>query len=262
MYLLIYTTNDDLIKEKRYFKMLVNSKVDGIIIDSVANIDDDKYYKSLANTEKGTKRIPVVSIERNLSKYGIFSVYVNNVLGAYLATKHLLDSGCKRIIHIGGPMGIEMVLHRTTGYRNALREAGMEILQDYESNGDFSPFSGYRELKKFINGGIQFDGIFADNDQMAIGAIKALKENGYKIPGDVKVVGFDNTFVSSIVKPALTTINVPKYRMGWEATETLCMLMNDPEKEMKSFSMELVANLLERESTNGAELENWDLEGW
>lgn len=258
----IYTTHDNKTREKQYLKRLVNSQVDGIIIDSVVDIADETYYRSLSNLYKGDTKIPVVSIERDLSRYNIFSVHVNNISGADLATKHLIASGCRRIIHITGPMELEMLRQRGQGYRKALKEAGIPFSGEYERVGDFSPLSGYREIKKVMQDGVSFDGVFADNDQMAIGAIKALKENGYQIPGQVKVVGFDNTFVSSIVKPALTTINVPKYRMGLEATEMLCGMMDHSEKALEQFSFELSANLLIRESTTGESLENWDLEGW
>lgn len=188
-------------------------------------------------------------------------MHVDNVSGAYRATKHLLESGCEKIVHIGGPEEIEMLVHRMRGYRKALTEYGKEMDDDSEVRGDFSPLSGYREMKKIINNGIEFDGVFADNDQMAIGAIKALKEYGFEIPGKIKVVGFDNTFVSSIVKPAVTMINVPKYRMGVEAIERLCSLMREEGSE-EGGSFELPTSLLIRESTTGESRENWDLEGW
>lgn len=114
-----------------------------------------------------------------------------------------------------------------------------------------------------VNDGIVFDGIFADNDQMAIGAIKALKEYEFKIPEHIKIIGFDNTFVSSIVKPSLSTINVPKYRMGWEAARNLCRMIDEEsgDKNQSMHTMELTTNLLVRESTCGV-VESWDLEGW
>lgn len=258
----IYTTYDDIAKEKSYMKRLVNSQVDGIILDSVADIREEKYYQSLSHLKKGDVPIPVVSIERNLSKYSISSVYVDNLLGAYMATNHLIQSGCEKIVHITGPITIEMLEQRGRGYRKALNEAGMEFSREYEVYGDFSPLSGYRETKKLIQNGIIFDGIFADNDQMAIGAIKALKESGFQIPQKIKVAGFDNTFVSSIVKPALTTINVPKYRMGVEAMEILCQAIDGTEQMQPRHSFELPINLLVRESTTGESMENWDLEGW
>lgn len=263
-HLLIYATNDDFESERKYLQLLVNSKVDGIIIDTVADIGEEEYYRGLSNLHKGNKRIPVVSIERNLSKYFVYSIYADNVKGASLATEHLIECGCQNIAHISGPSAIEMVLYRTKGYQKALGRHGIKVQDSFTVEGDFSPLSGYRAVKRLMEDGIIFDGIFADNDQMAIGAIKALREYNIKIPDKVKIVGFDNTFVSSIVRPSLSTINVPKYRMGWEAAEKLCEMIDDEEKHRawRDQSFELMTSLLVRESTSGRAAENWDLEGW
>lgn len=263
-HLLIYASNDDFESEKKYLQLLVNSRVDGIIIDTVADLDDEAYYRQLSELHKGEKKIPVVSIERNLSAYSVYSIYADNVKGGFLATEHLIHMGCRRIAHISGPGSIEMVLYRTKGYEQAHRKYNLEIQKSYTESGDFSPFSGYRAVKRLIENGVEFDGIFADNDHMAIGAIKALKEFDVDIPEKVKIAGFDNTFVSSIVKPSLSTINVPKYRMGWEAAEKVCEMIDDEKKRnlWKNQCMELVTSLLVRESTGGKKVENWDLEGW
>lgn len=263
-HMLIYATNENIELEKKYLQILINSKVDGIIIDTVADVADEPYYQQLARLEKGSKKIPVVSIERDLSRYSICSIYADNVKSAFRATSHLIESGCSKILHISGPQVIEMVLCRTKGYQEALREHGLTVSPMYAAEGDFSPLSGYRVVKQMVNDGVEFDGIFADNDQMAIGAIKALKEYEFKIPEHIKLVGFDNTFVSSIVKPSLSTINVPKYRMGWLAAENLCRMIEEEigRNDRGNYSVELTTNLMVRESTCGMNMENWDLEGW
>ena len=263
-HLVIYATNDDFESERRYLQLLVNSRVDGIIMDTVADICNEEYYHSLSHLHKKDKSIPVVCIERNLSEYGVYSVYVNNVQGAFSATQHLVEMGCRNIAHISGPRQIEMVFYRTKGYAQALEKSGMKVEEIYTAEGDFSPLSGYKAVKYLLGNKIPFDGIFADNDQMAIGAVKALWECGIKIPEEVKIVGYDNTFVSSIVKPSLSTINVPKYQMGWEATEKLCLMIGD-EREQEAWShqaTELATKLRKRESTGGGATQDWELEGW
>lgn len=263
-HLVIYSTNDDFDVEKKYLQLLANTRVDGVIIDTVAEITDTNYYHQLSNLHKGNKRIPVVCIERNLSEYGIYSVYVNNVKGAYFATQHLLDVGCRRIVHISGPKKLEMVVYRGKGYEHALEERGIEVDERYVAEGDFSPISGWRAVNRMIKAGIAFDGIFGDNDQMAIGAIKALNENRLVIPEKVKVIGFDNTFVSSIVKPSLSTVDIPKYQMGWEATDKLCRMIEDEEEcqRWRNSALELETKLIVRESTKKDTKSQWELEGW
>lgn len=262
--ILIYISEENAEKEKKYLRTLINSRVDGIALDSVAAPDDAEYFRETARLSKGKKRIPVTSLERDLSSYGIDSVFVDNRQGAYHAVKHLAEAGCRNIVHIAGPAGVEMVQHRTAGYRAALQECGLSCQSQLELEGSFSPFSGYRAVQRLLRDGIVPDGVFADNDQMAIGAIKALRENNFEIPRQVKVIGFDNTFVSSIVRPALSSINVPKFRMGQEVMELLFRRIDSLEdgKDLETASLELATNLLVRESTGGRETENWDMEGW
>jgi len=126
--------------------------------------------------------------------------------------------------------------------------------------GDFSPLSGYQAVKNYPLAEKKIDGIFAANDQMAIGALNALKENGYKVPEDIRVIGFDNTFVASIVEPALTTISVPKYKMGQMAVELLLKQINNPETPAQNIM--LPVNLMVRKSTQAGGDKTWELFGW
>ena len=264
--LLIYATNDDYEKEKQYVAMLAGQRVDGIILDSVAPPTDRAYYQHLAALRHNKKRIPVLSLERSLERHGIPSLYVDNAQGARVAVEHLLACGCGRILHIRGPQSAQMARHRLRGYRHALRGAGIAYDARLDVAGDFSPGSGYRATRHLLESATAFDGVFADNDQMAIGAIKALKERRLQIPGDVKVAGYDNTFVSSIVSPALTTIHVPKYEMGQEAVQMLCRQLALPPEEADGARatqhVKLATSLLVRESTNGSREENWAMEDW
>ncbi len=264
-HLMIYNTNDDFEKEKAYVDILTNSRVDGIIVDSVAPLDTVEYYHYLARLFHRGNRIPVVSIERNLEKYGISSVYVDNHMGGYKITEHLIRSGCKKIVHISGTQCSEMVTLRFAGYRQALADNGVALDERLTLTGDFSPLSGYRAIRSLLTNEVAFDGIFADNDQMAIGALKAVIENNLRIPEDVKIAGFDNTVVSSIVAPAVTTVNVPKRRMGEEAvnmlyTMLLCCL--EGESKPKITVKELASSLLIRESTCCGKETNWEMEDW
>jgi DNA-binding LacI/PurR family transcriptional regulator len=108
--------------------------------------------------------------------------------------------------------------------------------------------------------GIEFDSIFAGNDQMAIGAMKALKEYGLRIPEDIKVVGFDNTFIASIVEPSLTTVHFPKHQMGIQAAQRLIERIENPDQQAKA--IELPIHLIVRQSTDLRGEKAWDLYEW
>jgi DNA-binding LacI/PurR family transcriptional regulator len=258
--LTFFSTNDKFEDEKRFVQMLESTWVDGIILDSVADTNDEGYFKYLSSLGNRKKSIPVVSLERRIDSYGIGSVVVNNFHGGGLAAKHLIDCGCRKIVHITGPIGSCIVQDRLNGYKDELRKAGLAIEDARIIEGDYSPLSGYHAMKQILMAGIDVDGVFAANDQMAIGAIKAIRENGLMIPEDVKVVGFDNTFIATIVEPSLTTISVPKYKMGDAAVE---MLVKRIEQDPNSPGViEMPINLIIRQSTDLRGDKNWDLYDW
>jgi len=254
-------TNDNFKDEKRFIQMLESTWVDGIILDSVSDINDVEYFKYLSSLGNNKKSIPVVSIERRAEGFGIDSVVVNNIKGGRIATKHLIQCGCIKIVHITGPLSSGIAQDRFSGYKDELRNKGLEIRNERIVEGDYSPLSGYDAMMRILLAGIEVDGVFAANDQMAIGAIKAIKEKGLKIPEDIKVVGFDNTFIASIVEPSLTTINVPKYKMGDAAVELLIKRI-EQRKEDCDKVIELPISLVLRQSTDLSGDKNWDLNDW
>lgn len=254
-------TNDDFVVEKRFVQMLESTWADGIILDSVAGINDESYFKYLSALGNNKKKIPVISLERRADVFGIDSVVVNNFLGGSMATRHLMECGCKKIVHITGPITSCIVQDRLNGYKDELEKEGLEIKAERIAEGDYSPLSGYHAMRQILLKGIDVDGVFAANDQMAIGAIKAIRENGLIIPEDIKVAGFDNTFVASLVEPSLTTINVPKYKMGVTAFEMLIKRI-EQENSTSGDSVELPINLIIRQSTDLRGDNNWDLYGW
>jgi len=260
--LIIHSTDDDFSKEKSYVKMLLSNRVDGIVIDSVADPENEEYFRYLSGLAIKSKRVPVFSIERDLSKHGIHSIFINNSLGGRLVTEHLIKLGAGQIVHIGGPALSEMSLQRFQGYKDAIEEKNIPFRQSLAINGDFSPLSGYTALKRLIVMGIPFDAVFADNDQMAIGAMKCLKENGFDVPHDIKVAGFDNTFVASVVKPSLTTIHVPKHRLGIRSVKNLIDIAEGNIEEAPVVREEMPIELICRQSTDPCVEDDWELEYW
>lgn len=125
-------------------------------------------------------------------------------------------------------------------------------------NGNFKPSDGYEICKMMLSRQRNFDGIFAANDQMAIGCIKAVKEMGIRIPNDIAIVGFDNIFASTLIDPTLTTVNVPRHAMGVAAAELIIELMNEKREEERI----LETNLIVRQSTDIRGERNWDLYEW
>jgi LacI family transcriptional regulator len=157
-------------------------------------------------------------------------VGVDNRVGGYQATRHLLDLGYRRIAHVMGPRRYYCALERYAGYCQALREAGLEPDPDLLLQGDFDTPGGRRCARElFARERSRWpDAIFAANDQTAYGILEVAEQQGVQIPQDVALIGFDDNMISSHVRPPLTTIHQPFSQMGARAIELL-LTMVDPD---------------------------------
>jgi len=255
------STNDDFEKEKSFVRMLESNWIDGIILDSVSNFNDSRYVGFLAKLGGRGKSIPVVSLERKVVGGDIRSVSIDNYAGGRMAVRHLIECGCRKVAHITGPSYCSMANERFRGYKDELKDNGLTCSNKRVVNGDFFPIRGYDAMNELLAGGIEIDGVFAANDQMAVGALKAMKEHGYRVPEDIKLAGFDNTFVSSLVEPALTTVDVPIYKMGTAAAKLLITQINGREGGGVEDVL-LPINLIVRQSTGPKSRKGWNLVGW
>ncbi len=157
-------------------------------------------------------------------------VGADNRVGAYEATCHLLRLGHRRIAHIQGPIRYQCSLDRLQGYYDALREAGIEPDARLVLQGDFMPPTGRACANTLFALPEQErpTAIFAGNDYMAYGALAAAEEFGLRVPQDVAIVGYDDTYPSAHMRPALTTVRQPFYEMGQQAIKLLLSMLDTP----------------------------------
>jgi len=257
--LTFYNTGFDPNLEVDVIRRLEGSWVDGIILDSAARFEDEGYLQFLADLGGHKKRIPVVSLEREVPGGTVPSVRIDNYEGACTAMRHLLECGCREIAHIAGPPVSGVAGERRRGYRDELRRAGLAYNRKMVVEGDFSPRDGYRAMRKLLRRPLKIDGVLVANDQMAIGAMRAIRDAGLDVPSDIKLVGFDNLFVSSVVEPSLTTIAVPRYQMGFEAARLLIQAI---ENRDGAEDIVLPISLVVRNSTRPDGDSEWDLLSW
>ena len=255
------------VKEREFtcFKSLISNRVDGIIFaSSVEEAKAPNFFEELKHRADTYKQIALVSIERDLSRHGIDSVFVDNVTGAQKAVRHLLDCGCKQIAHIAGPPETPVVQDRIRGYLSTLQSAGAPMGAERIAFGDYSHQSGYLAMEQLLQADPHLDGVFVANDQMAIGAYQALQKHGRSIPGDVKVMGFDDVFISSLVNPSLSSVHVRKKHMGIRAAEALFKRIDrlSAEDTAPVFREELETRLIIRTSTTGGIDRDWNLSDW
>lgn len=214
-------SNERYSQEMMNIKTLEQSQVDGILMSYSKETRDFSHIESLNN-----KGVPVVFYDRSSFNLAIDSVIVDDFGGAYEATKHLISIGCKRIVHFNGPLHLEIHAARLNGYLEALKEHGIPIDKALIIEAD-SFKGGYKATLKLIEDSMDFDGIFSVNDLTAVGAMKAIKSKGLNIPNDIALVGFgDDSTLSEMVDPSLTSIIQPGYEMGKEATKLLLDKIN------------------------------------
>lgn len=222
-------------KKNSSYNFLSERRVDGAIIISPTIKDDE--IMSLAKTG-----LPIVVLDREITGDKLCNVLVDNENGASNAVAHLIGKGYKDIAFLSGPEEIYDNKKRFEGYLRTLKANGMKFNEKLVLKGRFTETSGYDAVINYLETNKKPpEAIFSSNDEMAIGAIFALKDKGYSVPKDVAVIGFDNLVLSSYITPALTTVKRPMYEMGLLSTHTLFNMLNGGEvNKSVTLSTELV----------------------
>lgn len=216
---------------------LIKSNVDGIIIIT-GNLENEQILEA-------AKSVPIVTMGYDIKGHNICSLNIDNVMGGYIATLHLLQQGHQHIAHIMGIAEQPDSLCRYEGYTKALGEFNIRVNHKLIKQGDFSMEVGYQRTIELIDAKAPFSAIFAANDLTAYGAMKALTDRGYKVPEDVSVIGFDDLPTSKYFTPALTTLKQPIEEIGTICACTIHNLLVNGEDQAKIPPIDLVV----REST-------------
>ncbi len=230
-------------KESTYIYMLQEKMVDGIIITSTSanNIEESVRHNIRID-------IPVITVDRDLANFRTKGkILVDNVAGAFDAVSFMIEKGYRKIVHLSGTINSTPSVQRLEGYRKALEYNNIEFNPDLYLEGTYDIEFGYEGIKKIIDKKIDFDSVFCGNDLIAIGAMKAAKELGYKVPSEIGVMGFDNSYLAGLVSPSLSTVNQPNYQMGYKAAELLINYIKNPSEPHNE--VVLKTELVIREST-------------
>jgi LacI family transcriptional regulator len=239
-YHVIFTnTNRNYQNEVENIKLLLERRVDGFLI-----VPNQEKYDDLQELKE--RDIPLVIMGRHVENLKIPMVYTDDVKGGYTATSYLISRGCRKIAFIGAQPYNTASIERCEGYKKALREGGIKvdgslikISKSPMENGVMEVENAYRHMKELLDEKTDFDAVFAYNDLMAFGALRALKEAKIPVPEQVKLIGYDDIFYASIITPSLTTMRTKKQVLGEIAFE---LLFNPKERVV------LNSKLLVRES--------------
>lgn len=184
---------------------VANSDVDAALLLS---IDDQGLIEAIL-----ALNVPTVGINIDNPYLGIDTYIPNNRAGAYFATKHLIDRGHERIVHVTNPKRAT-IRNRHEGYRAALEDAGLEYNADLVVESGLGPEQSHEAMAAFLAGNRDFTAVFCANDHAALGVVHALREAGLDVPSDVSVMGFDDIPMATFMDPPLTTMRVQREELG------------------------------------------------
>jgi LacI family transcriptional regulator len=233
---------DDSNFAKTYVNLIEGGEVAGIVL----NYNDCTRLSLDVLAEYSTKGFPIVTLDQSHS--ALHCVTVNKYDGVRQIVQHLIDLGHKRIACIAyGPVVPEAHIHRRLQvYQATLEAAGLVYDETLLREGDYDPETGYSAMISLLDGPVQPTAVYAMNDLMAFGALKAIQERGLRVPEDIAVVGFDDARLAAFSQPPLTTVFEPDVEHGRLAGETLLKLINgQPVPEM---TIQLATTLVIRDS--------------
>lgn len=192
-------------------------------------------------------QIPMVLVDRKLEGISdIPGVYSNNEYASVISCEHLIRKGARDIVFISGPLNVSTSIERFEGYKAVLAQHSIPFRPEMCRHGSYTVESGYNAVLELERSGISYSAILAANDLMALGALKAVREFGYRVPEDVQIIGFDNIEFSQYCEPSLSTMQQPTFDMGAKAVELLTGII---EKRDPVQPERLVPKLLMRKTT-------------
>jgi LacI family transcriptional regulator len=211
-------TDEEHLEEQKAIEIMVYEKVDGVLITPTQQNANFMEYLE----ENG---IDFVLIARHFDEIPTSYVIADDIKGGFLATKHLIEQGCRRILHVQGPTCISSSKERLRGCKKAFDYFGIPFDAELVTEPALTMEDGYRVTEEAISRGVNFDGVFAFSDYVALGALKALRKVDTIMPDDVAVVGYDDIGFSSYLNEPLTTVRMPMEEMGRVAFKLLCRMI-------------------------------------
>lgn len=240
---MIYLTHEDANREIAFARTLHNGRVDGALISVSGTANDFSHFRELQ-----AKGLPIVFFDRVVEDFDTIKVTTDDFESAYLATKHLIERGCKRIAHLGISKNLSIGKKRLNGYVKALADHNMaadDTLIAACTNDNTKDFEIISNLFTEHNA----DGIFASVERYAILTYEVCRSLKLNIPDDVKVISFSNLQTASLLNPSLSTITQPAFDMGKEAVTMLLKALEKKNFQLKDENIVIKSSLTEREST-------------
>lgn len=242
---LIYQTNELYEFEKKGVQTFLRSQVDGVLASISKETINLDHYKEIRR-----RGIPLILFDRVNEALDVPSVVVNDYKGAFAATRHLIEQGCRKIAHIGGQQHVGIFNQRLKGYIDALNVHSIPVNDDLIVYGKVSIESGRESMQKLLDLREPPDAVFAVEDFTALGALQAIKAANKKVPDEVAIIGFANEAFGEYLTPSLSSVNQQTVHMGEEAAKLFFEYFGKADKySTKSTQLVLEPELICRAST-------------
>lgn len=242
--IIVCQSNETADREVLVTRSLGSHRVAGLLVSlsrSTRNLD---HFKVLQR-----RGVPIVFFDRVSNDIQASKVVVDDYKGAFEVVRHLIKCGYKRIAHLAGPRNLSISKFRLKGYRDALQEGNLPFDESIVVYGGLDDTDGIVGFQKLLNLATLPDAIFAVNDPVATGAFVTIKEHGMKIPADIALAGFSNTYMTSLLDPPLTTVEQPSYEIGKTAAQLLMEQINSDDENFVPKFIVLNTQLIVRGST-------------
>ena len=207
---IILQSNESIELERKQVELLINKRVDGIIMSLSNESNFDEHIKEIIN-----RNIPFVMFDKISKLANCSKVLIDDQKAAMSATQHLIDKGCRKIVHIRGPLNPQNAIDRYIGYKKTLDKNQIPYDPTLVYTCENVTFQeGLDFAKQIIEEHPDVDGVFAVTDLVAVGVLSYFNDHQVKVPQQVAVIGFSNWFMSQVLTPKLSTIDQPSHEMG------------------------------------------------
>jgi LacI family transcriptional regulator len=242
---ILCNTDENEAKQEEYLSVLLRKRVDGFLI-----VPAQSHPHSLEKIQK--QKVPVVVMDRQIQGISVDTVRGDSEGGAYLLTQYLLSLGHKRIAILSGPPDLSVSIDRVNGMRRALAEVGISVDERSISYGRFTFDSGWERTRNLVTETPPPTAIVAGNNFIAIGALKALREQGIAVPDDISLTSIDDLPPPMFIDPFFTVVAQPAYEIGRRATQLLLRRITQPDSS-EAEEIVLPTELIIRQSCRAIE---------
>lgn len=244
-HLLVYSTHEDVEKEKKIVSLLQNKRADAIVMSVSSQTSDVSHLEKLYQRD-----LPIIFFDRVCSDIPTTKFITNDYESAYEGTKHLIQQGCQKIAFLMLAKELSITKERYRGYLDALKEAGMQPEPTFSLHCCRSDEENIQLITELLKSENRPDGILSSVEKLALATYHAVKKTKLSIPDDLKIITFSNMSSAGLLSPSLSTITQPAFTIGQECAKLLIKKLTKPRhNELKDQVIVIPSKLTIREST-------------